>query len=89
MGWTEALRRYLTLRAQDVKIVVKLDRTMMFESQTTFHTRTTRIVTQVPLSATIWRHHLVAGRGCRSCRTAVLYPTYVLQASIGVHIKRV
>ena len=45
--WTEVARRYLTLRLQEAKILGRLDRTMMFEGQTTFQLRATRIVSQV------------------------------------------
>ena len=47
MGWTEAVRRYLTLRKQEFKVLARLDRTMMFESNSTFLMRTTRVVAEV------------------------------------------
>ena len=47
MGFTERIRHFLLLRWQEAKIMAKLDRTMMFEGQTTFLLRSTRVVAQV------------------------------------------
>lgn len=43
-SFTEAAREYLTLRGEEARCIVSLDRTMMFEAQSVFRARTQRVV---------------------------------------------
>ncbi len=46
-GWTEMIRRWLQLRWEEARILIAVDRSMMFDAYSAFKMRSTRAVSSV------------------------------------------